>query len=141
MLAESQMRLAGPSNAGLTEPGQCAALSLAQVSTTLGMLQPTLDNDVVLQMMAQLVHEIAEAFGQAHERQRRSVIRSAVGRSLRRLRSALPLCTVSEDFTNRFVWYRCRWVRAWGSRPSQRPAPVLACRYTPGRSSICHFER
>ena len=34
-----------------------------------------------------------------------------------------------------------RWVKAWGSRPSRRPAPVLACRYTPGRSSICHFER
>jgi integrase len=28
--------------------------------------------------------------------------------------------------------YRCRWFRAWGSRPSRRPAPVLACRYTPG---------
>ena len=35
------------------------------------------------------------------------------------------------DFTNRFVWYRSRWVRAWRSRPSRRPAPVLACRYTP----------
>jgi hypothetical protein len=68
MLAESQVLLAGPSNAGLTEPGQCAALSLAQVSTTLGMLQPTLDNNVALQMIAQLVHEIAEAFGQAHDR-------------------------------------------------------------------------
>ena len=63
MLAESQVLLAGPSNAGLTEPGQCAALSLAQVSTTLGMLQPTLDNNVALQMIAQLVHEIAEPLG------------------------------------------------------------------------------
>ena len=35
------------------------------------------------------------------------------------------------DFTNRFMWHRCRWVRAWGSRASRRPAPVLACRYTP----------
>src|ERR1019366_1494949 len=68
MLAESQVLLAGPSNAGLTEPGQCAALSLAQVSTTLGMLQPTLDNNVALHMIVQLVHEIAEAFSQAHER-------------------------------------------------------------------------
>jgi len=31
--------------------------------------------------------------------------------------------------------------RAWGSRPSRRPAPVLACRHTPGCSSVCHFER
>jgi site-specific recombinase XerD len=33
------------------------------------------------------------------------------------------------------------WVKAWGSRPSRRPAPVLACRYTPGCSSICHLEQ
>src|ERR1700676_2936607 len=33
------------------------------------------------------------------------------------------------------MWYRCRWVRAWGSHPPRRPAPVLACRHTPGRSS------
>src|SRR5580704_14518756 len=39
--------------------------------------------------------------------------------------------TAIADFTNRFVWYRCRCVRAWGSRPSRRRAPVLACRYTP----------
>jgi NAD(P)-dependent dehydrogenase (short-subunit alcohol dehydrogenase family) len=57
------------------------------------------------------------------------------------VQKALPLFNVFADFTNRFVWYRCRWVRAWGSRPSRRPAPVLACRYTPGCSSVCHFER
>jgi hypothetical protein len=68
MLAESQVLLAGPSNAGLTEPGQCAALSLAQVSTALAMLQPTVDNTVALQMIAQLVHEIPEAFCQAQDR-------------------------------------------------------------------------
>src|SRR5579863_4460530 len=28
-----------------------------------------------------------------------------------------------------------------GSRPSRRPAPVLAYRHTPGCSSVCHFER
>ena len=39
------------------------------------------------------------------------------------------------------VWFRCRWVRAWGSLPFRRLAPVLACRYTPGCSSLCHFER
>jgi hypothetical protein len=44
---------------------------------------------------------------------------------------ALPPFNVLADFTNRFVWYRCRWVRAWGSRPSRRPAPALACRCTP----------
>jgi len=34
-----------------------------------------------------------------------------------------------------------RWVKAWGSRPSRRLAPELACRCTPGSSSICHSER
>ena len=34
-----------------------------------------------------------------------------------------------------------RWVRAGGSRPSWRPAPVPACRYTPGSSSLSHLER
>src|SRR6266700_791470 len=29
-----------------------------------------------------------------------------------------------------------RWVRAAGSRPSRRPAPVLACRHTHGYSSL-----
>ena len=57
------------------------------------------------------------------------------------VQKALPLFNVFVDFTNRFVWYRSRWVRAWGSRPSRRPAPVLVCRYTPGCSSLCHFER
>jgi hypothetical protein len=33
----------GPSNAGLADPGQCAALSLAQVSGALGVLQENLD--------------------------------------------------------------------------------------------------
>jgi hypothetical protein len=57
------------------------------------------------------------------------------------VQKALPLFSVFVDFTNRFVWYRCPCVRAWGSRPSRMPAPVLACRHTHGRSSICHFER
>lgn len=68
ILAESQVLLAGPSNAGLADPGHCAALSLAQVSTTLYGLQPTLDNIVALHMILQLVDEIGVAFGQAHDR-------------------------------------------------------------------------
>ena len=57
------------------------------------------------------------------------------------VQKALSLFNVFVDLTNRFVWYRSRRVKAWGSRPSRMPAPMLACRYTPGRSSICHFER
>ena len=31
-------------------------------------------------------------------------------------------------------------VSAWGSCLSRRPAPTLACRYTPGCSSLCHSQ-
>jgi len=70
MLAESEMLLAGPSNAGLADPGHGAAISLSRVTSALVGLQqpPTLDNNVALLMMVDLVDEIGEAFGQAHER-------------------------------------------------------------------------
>jgi hypothetical protein len=68
LLSESQVLLAGPSNAGLADPGHGAALSLTQVTAALAGLQPTLDNNVALQMIVQLVEEIGAAFGQAHER-------------------------------------------------------------------------
>ena len=64
-LRHSPIILAGPSNAGLCDPGQCAAISLAQVTATLANLAPTVDNIVGLRMILQLVDEIAEAFGEA----------------------------------------------------------------------------
>ena len=57
------------------------------------------------------------------------------------VQKALPLFNVLVDIMTRLVWCRCRWVRAWGSRASRRPAPVLACRCIPGSSSACRFER
>ena len=59
MLAESQVLLAGPSNAGLADPGHGAALSLSRVTAALvGLQQPptldNLDNNVALLMMVQL---------------------------------------------------------------------------------------
>jgi hypothetical protein len=39
---------------------------LAQVSTTLHTLYPTLDNLVALKIIMQIVDEFGEAFGQAH---------------------------------------------------------------------------
>ncbi len=67
LLHQSQLLLACPSNAGLADPGHCAALSLAQVSTVLGTLQPTLDNNVALHMIARLVSQLGDLFGQAHK--------------------------------------------------------------------------
>jgi len=66
LLHETHILLSGPSNAGLADPGHGAAISLAQVSTTLSLLHPTLDTNVSLRVIAQLVHEVGEMFGQAH---------------------------------------------------------------------------
>jgi len=60
---------------------------------------------------------------------------------VRSLETALPLFNIFAELRNRFVWYLFPWVGDRGSRPSGRPAPELACRYTPGCSSVCHFER
>jgi hypothetical protein len=68
LMQESDILLAGPSNAGLSDPGQGAAISLAQVSTTLFNLHPNFDNLVALQIIMQVVEEIGEAFAQAHSR-------------------------------------------------------------------------
>jgi hypothetical protein len=69
MLAESQVLLAGPSNAGLADPGHGAALSLLCDSGACGAAAaPTLYNNVALLMMVELGDEIGEAFGETHER-------------------------------------------------------------------------
>lgn len=62
VLDESQVLLAGASNAGLTDPGQCTALSLAQLSTAHATLDPTLDVCAAMKIINDLVPEIAEAF-------------------------------------------------------------------------------
>jgi hypothetical protein len=67
LLEESDLLLAGPSNAGLADPGHSAAISLVQASTPLGLLHPTLDNLTVLRSMVELENEIGRAFGEAHQ--------------------------------------------------------------------------
>jgi len=68
LLADTEILLAGPSNAGLADPGHSAAISLAQISTTLFGLQPTFDNLVALKTMLELEKEVGQAFGAAHQR-------------------------------------------------------------------------
>jgi hypothetical protein len=67
LLEEADLLLAGPSNAGLADPGHRAAISLVQASTPLGLLHPTLDNSTVLRIMVELESEIGRAFGEAHQ--------------------------------------------------------------------------
>lgn len=63
---EVDVLLAGPSNAGLTDPGHSAAISLMHVSVAQGMIRPNLDSLVGLQMLRKLTDEIGEAFFRVH---------------------------------------------------------------------------
>lgn len=57
--------LAGPSNIGLTDPGQLTALSLAQITTTLLTHQPNIDLLTVCKIMMTLERETGRAFSDA----------------------------------------------------------------------------
>lgn len=59
--------LAGPSNAGLTDPGQLTAISLTQITTTLLTHQPNMDNLTVGKIMLTLGTEIGQAFCEAED--------------------------------------------------------------------------
>jgi len=63
--SETPRILAGPSNSGLSEPGQGTALSLVHVTSILVTLQPTLDNNVTVRALVRLVDMVAEAFAAA----------------------------------------------------------------------------
>lgn len=67
LLRENAILLAGPSNAGLADPGDSAAISLVLASTTLMVINPTLDNLVGLRIMLKLRGEIAATFADAHQ--------------------------------------------------------------------------
>jgi hypothetical protein len=55
--------LSGRSNAGLTEPGQNAALTLTQLAALVCMSEPGFDDLVVGEMIVTLKYEIPQAFG------------------------------------------------------------------------------
>jgi hypothetical protein len=59
--------LAGPSNVGLTDPGQLTAISLTQITTTLLTHQPNMDNLTVCKIMLILGKEIGQAFCEAED--------------------------------------------------------------------------
>lgn len=67
LLGDSGVLLAGPSNAGLSEPGQNAAISLTQVCSALGTLEPTMDTIMVLHILNKLTNEVCSAFHAAGE--------------------------------------------------------------------------
>jgi hypothetical protein len=68
LLSESEILLAGPSNLGLADPGHSAAISLAQVTAALCLLEPNLDSLVGQRILGRLVDEIGELFFAAHDK-------------------------------------------------------------------------
>ena len=67
-IGESEVLLAGPSNAGLTDPGHATALSLMQISSALMKQNPTVDNMVAVKIMQRLADEIGDALLAAHKK-------------------------------------------------------------------------
>lgn len=58
--------LAGPSNAGLADPGHGTAMSLNQITSTLLTTRTNFDRLLIIQTMSKLVDEIGNAFLEAH---------------------------------------------------------------------------
>jgi hypothetical protein len=69
LLSETDTFLAGPSDAGFEDPGQCTALSLSHVCAAhFSVIKPTtIDHLVLLNIVRTLVPEIAEGFAQVHQ--------------------------------------------------------------------------
>jgi phosphotransferase system HPr-like phosphotransfer protein len=76
---QTEMLLAGPSNAGLADAGHGTAVSLTSLSATLMTLAPTFDYQVAVQTMSLLTKEIGAAFFRAHNKLERddSMFRTA----------------------------------------------------------------
>lgn len=67
-IGKTNTLLAGPSNAGLADPGHATALSLVQMSSLLLKFDPTLDNQIAMKVMNALVDEIGAALLKAHKK-------------------------------------------------------------------------
>ena len=62
LIDQTTVLLAGPSSFGLADPGQNTAISLGQVTTAVGTLNPTLDDLVVMKVVLKRVDSIRKAF-------------------------------------------------------------------------------
>jgi hypothetical protein len=59
--------LAGPSNAGLADPGHSTAISLNQISATILHFFPSFDNIIAVKVMSLLADTIGKEFLKAHK--------------------------------------------------------------------------
>ena len=62
LIDQAEILLAGPSNLGLADAGQNTAISLGQITTELGTLNPNLDELVLMKVVLTLVDEIPKRF-------------------------------------------------------------------------------
>ena len=68
LIGEEDILLAGPSNAGLADPGHATALSLVQICSSLLSFHPTIDNQIAMKVMLALDDEIGGALIEAHNK-------------------------------------------------------------------------
>jgi len=60
--AKEDILLVGQSNSGMTDPAHATAISLSQITSTLLMLQPTLDHIVLMKIADEFQEDIGNAF-------------------------------------------------------------------------------
>ena len=66
--SESELLLSGASNVGLADPGQNAALFLAQITTAMALLHNTFDTITTMKMLNRLQKRVGDLFIRAHQR-------------------------------------------------------------------------
>jgi hypothetical protein len=75
LTGETEILLAGPSNAGLTDPGRNTAISLMQITSALALLNPTLDDLIAMKIIQQLVDEVGDTLVKAQQQLERDEAR------------------------------------------------------------------
>lgn len=77
---DEKILLAGPSNFGLSDPGQSAAISLTQTTIALGMLDvPTFDTAMMIKVIARLSDQVGEWFVEANRELKRDAAQNKKG--------------------------------------------------------------
>lgn len=64
--SSKELIAAGPSNAGMADPGQCAAMSLHQITACLLATYPRIENIIILKALKLLENEVSKEFIQSH---------------------------------------------------------------------------
>lgn len=65
-LPGDDLLLAGPSNAGLADPGHSVAISLHQITTALLSARPSFDSVVAMKILDELINKVGDAFLKSH---------------------------------------------------------------------------